>query len=192
MRRFIGLLATLGALAVLQAGCCCLVSKPAAPKFVLRVNAGADEAYTDKAGNLWLPEKMYTKGGGYGFVGDELNRIYRGEIGIEGTDDPAIYRTERWSMEKFIAEVPDGKYTVRLHFAETYPDIDIDGPRIFDVKIQGKAVLKDFNVSKQAGGVRKALVKTFRGIEVNNGMLEITFVPNMQNPEINGIEIIAE
>jgi len=165
----------------------------AAAKFVLRVNAGTTEAYTDKAGNVWKPEKMYTTGGGYGFVGDEANRIDRGtDVKIEGTDDPRIYQLERWSMEKFVAEVPNGKYTVRLHFAETYPNIATDGPRVFNVIIQGKTVLSDFDISKTVGGVQRALVKEFKGITVGNGILEIGFVPKQQNPEINGIEILGE
>ncbi len=160
-------------------------------KFALRVNAGDPSAYTDKAGNAWKPDKDYTKGAPYGFVGGDV--IDRGtSMKIEGTDDPKIYQTERYSMDRFVAQVPNGKYTVRLHFAETYDGIDTDGPRVFDVKIQGQTVLTDFDVSKAAGKVQKALVKEYKGIAVTGGSMDITFVAKQQNPEINGIEIIAE
>ncbi|HYK92331.1 MAG TPA: malectin [Acidobacteriota bacterium] len=160
-------------------------------KFVLRVNAGDAASYTDKAGNVWKGDKDYKKGGGYGFVGGDT--VDRGSsMKIEGTNDPKIYQTERYSMDKFVAEVPNGKYTVRLHFAETYDGIDTDGPRVFDVQIQNQNVLKDLDVSKAAGKVQKALVKEFKGISVTNGILDITFVAKQQNPEINGIEILAE
>lgn len=160
-------------------------------KFALRVNAGDSGSYTDKAGNVWKGDKDYTKGGGYGFVGGDT--IDRGSsMKIEGTNDPKIYQTERYSMDRFVAEVPNGKYTVRLHFAETYDGIDTDGPRVFDVKIQGAVVLKDLDVAKTAGKVQKALIKESKDIAVTNGILQIDFVAKQQNPEINGIEIIAE
>ena len=160
-------------------------------KFPLRVNAGDTASYTDKAGNVWKGDKDYRKGGGYGFVGGDT--IDRGEsMKIEGTNDPKLYQTERYSMDKFIAEVPNGKYTVRLHFAETYDGIDTDGPRVFDIKIQNQDVVKDLDVAKTAGKVQKALVKEFKGVAVTNGILDITFVAKQQNPEINGIEILGE
>jgi endoglucanase len=181
-------------------GCVCWVieaqASPIPPKFVLRVNAGDTAKFTDHAGNVWQPDKYYTKGSGYGFVGGDS--IDRGaSTKIEGTTDPKtsnpkIYQTEHYSMDAFKAEVPNGKYTVRLHFAETYEDIATDGPRVFDVKIQGNAVLKDFDPAKAAGGQRKPIVKEYKGIDVTNGILEIGFEAKVQNPEINGIEIISE
>ncbi len=159
--------------------------------FTLRVNAGDTATYTDKAGNVWQGDKWYKKGGKYGFIdGDTVDR--GDTMKIQGTNDPKIYQTERYSMSSFVAEIPNGKYLVRLHFAETYEDIETDGPRIFDVNIQGKPALRNFNVQKEAGAVQKALIKEFKGVEVTNGILEIKFIAKEQNPEINGIEIIAE
>jgi hypothetical protein len=160
-------------------------------KFALRVDAGNFSAYTDKAGNVWQGEKEYVKGKGFGFVGgDYVDR--GGDLKIEGTPDPKIYQTEHYSMTAFVAEVPNGQYTVRLHYAETFEDIDQVGPRVFDVSIQKKVVHSDLNVQKAAGGLQKALVQEFKGIEVADGILEIAFVAKEQNPEINGLEILAE
>lgn len=198
-RRWQGLV-TFAAVAAMQSGCYFLGiqmrgarEQPEKEIFVLRVNAGMDEPYTDKAGNTWLPDQPYREGAKYGFTGDASDTIDRGRgLKIEGTGDPRIYQTERWSMESFIAAVPNGKYTVGLHFAETYPDIDTDGPRVFSVKVQGEEALRDFNVAKVSGGVCKALIMLFRDVEVTNGELKIDFVPAQQNPEINGVEIIAQ
>jgi endoglucanase len=160
-------------------------------KFVLRVNAGDTAAYTDKSGATWEADKLYKKGGKYGFIdGDTIDR--GSTMKIQGTDDPKIFQTERYNLSSFVAEVPNGKYTVKLLFAETYENIDTDGPRVFNVNIQGKPVLKDFNVQKEAGGVQKALIKEFKGVEVTNGTLEVKFIALEQNPEINGIEVMAE
>ena len=47
---------------------------------------------------------------------------------------------------------------------------------------------KDFDVWVKAGGFQTAYVETVP-VEVTNGQLDITFTPNIENPEINGIEI---
>jgi len=87
------------------------------------------------------------------------------------------------------------RYTVRLHFAE--PDDVQPGERVFDVKLQGKVILKDFDVVKEAGGRRRALVKEFKGIEAGNTMtLEMAArakdVTARTVPIISALEMLAE
>nr|KYP42686.1 putative LRR receptor-like serine/threonine-protein kinase At1g53420 family [Cajanus cajan] len=72
----------------------------------------------------------------------------------------------------------NGSYTISLHFAEimftddqTYSSL---GRRVFDIYIQRKLVLKDFNIAKEAGGVGRAIIKRFTTI-VNSSTLEIHF-----------------
>ncbi len=169
----------------------CVASFAYQQKFVLRVNAGDPRPYTDKAGNVWQPDKNYVKGSKYGFVeGDIVDR--GSDVKIANTNDPRIYQTEHYSMTSFHADVPNGKYTVRLHFAETYENIDVDGPRVFNVKIEGKDVIKKFEISKVAPGMHKPVIREFKGVEVADGKLDILFDADTQNPEINGIEIIQE
>ena len=85
--------------------------------------------------------------------------------------------------------------SVRLHFAEledTEP-----GERVFDVKLQGKVVLKDFDVVKAAGGRGRAVVKQFDGIVVS-GALAVDLVPKTKEitastaPILSGIEVAAD
>ena len=158
-------------------------------KFTLRINCGATEPYTDKAGNTWLADQGMETGKEWGAV-DGLT-IDRGDISITGTDVPKIYQTERYSMEGYKFTVPNGKYTVRLHFAETYDGITAEGQRIFSVSINGQSVLNDFDPFKEAGGYQKPVVKTIEDVSVTNGQLAIGFTVNIQNPEINGIEILS-
>ncbi|KAH9779297.1 putative leucine-rich repeat receptor-like serine/threonine-protein kinase [Citrus sinensis] len=70
----------------------------------------------------------------------------------------------------------NGNYTASLHFAEimftndkTYSSF---GRRIFDVYIQGKLVLKDFNIEDEAGGIGKAIVRKIP-VVVTNSTIEI-------------------
>ncbi|KAK7300123.1 hypothetical protein RJT34_10958 [Clitoria ternatea] len=72
----------------------------------------------------------------------------------------------------------NGNYTVKLHFAEI---IFIDGSsfnslgkRVFNVYIQGKLVLKDFDIRRDAGGTGKPIVKKFNA-SVTQNTLKIHF-----------------
>ncbi|KAL9664545.1 hypothetical protein QQ045_019949 [Rhodiola kirilowii] len=72
----------------------------------------------------------------------------------------------------------NGNYTIDLYFAETAFTNDNTykslGRRVFDVYIQGKLELKDFNIAAEAGGNGKGIVITFVR-SVRNGTLEIRF-----------------
>lgn len=72
------------------------------------------------------------------------------------------------------APAPPRRFNVRLHFAE--PDEIAAGQRVFDVRLQGRVVLKDFDVAKEAGGPRRAVVKSFELIEAA-GAMTLEFVP---------------
>jgi len=165
-------------------------SKANLAKFVMRVNCGAFDPYTDKAGNKWLADQYMEEGEKWGAVYGMT--VDRGDLGIAGTDVPKIYETERYSMDAYEFVVPNGKYTVRLHFAETYEGVTEAGMRVFSVTISGKTVLEDFDVFDVAGGVEKPVVKQFKGVKVTDGKLIIEFIPDIENPEINGVEVLSE
>ncbi len=150
----------------------------AAKAAAIRIDAGASAAFTDANGNAWLADE--------GFEGGDT--IERGDVKIENTTNPAIYRSEHYSMNSFSRKVPNGKYVVKLHFAETFEEITAVGQRVFTVNVEGHE-LKDFDVFAKAGGAMRAYVETVN-VEVTDGKLDITFTGKIENPEINGIEII--
>ena len=164
------------------------VSAPAAPVIAtpvikqtlptIRIRAGSAEKLTDTSGNVWLPAQGFADG----------ETVDRTELGIANTKDQAIYRTERYSMTGFTQPLPNGKYTVKLHFAETFEGISGVGQRVFSFNIEGKE-FKDFDVWAKAGGGLRAYVESV-SVEVNDGKLDIAFTSNVENPEINGIEIL--
>ncbi|XP_034581877.1 probable LRR receptor-like serine/threonine-protein kinase At1g07650 isoform X2 [Setaria viridis] len=71
-----------------------------------------------------------------------------------------------------------GAYTVKLHFAEILFTNDSTfcslGKRRFNVFIQGRMVLEDFDIKQSAGAVGKPVIKTFQ-THVTNHTLEIQF-----------------
>jgi endoglucanase len=153
-------------------------TRPAAK--AIRINAGASTAYTDPQGNLWLADQGFADG----------NTADRGDIKIAGTNNPVIYRTEHNRMTSFSQPVPNGQYTVKLHFAETYGNVTQKGQRVFSVKVEDKEI-KDLDIVARAGAPSTTLVETVN-VTVADGKLDIIFTRGTQNPEINGIEIIPQ
>src|SRR5208283_2930723 len=145
----------------------------------IRIDAGATDSYTNANGNVWLPDQGFADG-------DTADR--GDDVQIANTQDQAIYRTERYGMSSFSYKLPNGKYIVKLHFAETYEDISGPGQRVFSFNVAGHE-FKDFDVWAKAGGAKRAYIETVN-VDITDGKLDITFTTNIQNPEINGIEII--
>jgi len=92
-------------------------------------------------------------------------------------------------MTSFSYPVPNGKYMVKLHFAETYDAITGPGKRVFTFIVEGRE-FKDFDVWAEAGGAQRAFAQTVI-VEVNDGTLNINFIHEQENPQINGIEILS-
>jgi hypothetical protein len=144
----------------------------------IRIKAGLTTSLTNSDGTVWLADQGFADG----------ETIERSDIQVANTTEPAVYQSEHFSMTSFSRPVPNGKYTVKLHFAETYEGITDKGQRVFSVNVQGTDI-KDLDVFDKAGGALRAYVVTVP-VEVTTGKLDITFTPNIENPEINGIEII--
>ncbi len=83
-------------------------------------------------------------------------------------------------------------YTVRLTFVE--PDRVAAGQRVFDVGLQGKTVLHDFDIVREAEGTGRGLVKEFKGVKVVKDLL-VTLTPTgsaEHGPVLCGIEAVQE
>jgi endoglucanase len=152
---------------------------PPPPPPPIRIKAGLFSSFTDSDGNVWLPDQGFADG-------ETTDRP--DDLQVANTKDPAFYRTERYSMTAFSYPVPNGKYTVKLHFAETFDSITGPGERVFSFNVEGQE-FKDFDIYVKAGGAQRACIETVI-VEVTDGKLDITFTPKEENPEINGIEIL--
>jgi hypothetical protein len=151
--------------------------EPAA-KNAIRIKAGVTAPMKDEAGVTWLADQ--------GFADGETTD--RPGIEITNTKTPSVYLTERYSMTQFTQKLPNGKYIVKLHFAETYEGIEGPGQRVFTFNVEGRD-FKDFDVWVKAGGPRRAYIETVP-VTIADGKLDITFTPQVENPEINALEII--
>jgi hypothetical protein len=62
---------------------------------------------------------------------------------------------------------------------------------VFDVWCNGSVILKNFDILKEAGSA--PLIKTFTHVEpTGQDKIEINFVPIINYPSLNAIEVVAE
>ena len=81
-------------------------------------------------------------------------------------------------------------FTVSLYFGE--PEPLTPGQRVFSVKIQGREVLTNFDIVREAGGADYSIVRQFTGIRAGND-LQLEFVPATALPPlICGVKLVEE
>uniref|UniRef100_A0A2P2MVJ0 non-specific serine/threonine protein kinase n=2 Tax=Rhizophora mucronata TaxID=61149 RepID=A0A2P2MVJ0_RHIMU len=125
-------------------------------------------------------------------------------LNVTGAEYYTSARLAPQSLKYYGLCMRKGSYKVRLHFAEIMYSDDLTfsslGRRIFDVSIQGNAVLKDFNIMEEAGGVGRGIFRDFDNVYVNESTLEIhlywlgkgtTAIPDrgVYGPLISAIEV---
>lgn len=85
--------------------------------------------------------------------------------------------------------VHDATYKIRLYFSEL--ENKKRGERVFDVSIQGRKVLENFDIISETGEKDKEIIKSFAGITAGN-TLRIDMIPKKGNTFLSGIELIQE
>jgi hypothetical protein len=153
----------------------------------IRIKAGIDEPLTDSQGIKWAADAGY----------DEGTEVDREDLQITGTNRPELYRSERYSMNSYSFKVPNGDYTLKLHFSEDYDGIASPADRLFTYAVKdgnagtGRIIkeVKEFSPWKASGDHFKAYVDTVP-VKVTQGAITITFTPEVENPQINAIEIV--
>ena len=110
--------------------------------------------------------------------------------GVTNPAPQAVYQSERYGNFTYtFGNLTSGAaYTVRLHFAEIW--WTAAGVRVFNVALNGQAVLSNFDIYAAAGGNYKAIVKEFSATAVN-GQITISFTTVKDNAKVSGIEILS-
>ena len=145
-------------------------------------------AFVDPTDNAWFADRGYEEGS-YGF--SDGSTIDRGTTSVKGTDNPELYHSELFGQGSYTITLPNGKYLLRLHFAEMYRPVG-PGGRVFDIVVEGKLVFKNFDVLQETGEYDKVCIKEVE-VEVSGGVLNIDF-PSDENhtPLLNGIEVVRQ
>ncbi|MBC8872592.1 MAG: PQQ-binding-like beta-propeller repeat protein [Planctomycetes bacterium] len=166
------------------------------------INLGAPGDRLSDDGTLWVnyppdsgssPKVAVTLEGDPKWFRNHSGRISDGNLpwvaasGAEGVRELAV---------RLAAKRPDPaaaarQFTVSLYFVEPNKETK-PGERVFDVAIQGKTRIQDFDVVAEAGGSLKAVVRTWQDIAADEAM-EIALTPRTElQPVLCGVEIIEQ
>lgn len=140
---------------------------------VFAVNCGGG-SYTSSDGTVYAADTGYSGG-----------LTYSNSESISGTTDDTLYHSERYGDCTYSAAVPNGRYRMTLHFAETFhPGA---GLRSFDVRVEGTEPVSDLDLYAKAGGNAAYVVQA--DVTVSDGELNIEFVTDLENAKINAIKV---
>jgi len=106
----------------------------------------------------------------------------------------SIFADERWDPPaapemQWNFDVDPGMYQVRLYMSNGFSGTSAIGQRVFNIEIEGQPVetgvdlVEDFG--HQVGGMKEYIVT------VADNSLDIEFIHDVENPTMNGIEILA-
>jgi beta-galactosidase len=156
-------------------------------KYIYRVNCGGGD-YTDANGSKWSADRNLTSQNSFGSTSWTANftgvppffasqrRTFQP---ISGTTDWKLFQTFRYGRDqlKYHFPLPDGEYLVELYFIEPWLGIggglDAKAMRLFDVAFNGKTVIEDLDIWKEAGS--NTLLKKTIKTTVKGGYLDINF-----------------
>lgn len=157
--------------------------------------------YVDSRGHAWRPGTEFVTRAGFGV--DTVARSWwrqRRSMFIAGTPDQEIYRYGAHAPEFWVnLTVTPGKYSVRLHWADTpeTPWVEREGKwdpvsRPTTVSINQVNVIENLNVRKEVGTFA-AYVREFHNIRPQHGIIELRFTSTADHEAmIQAIELVPE
>ncbi|MEM7240113.1 MAG: malectin domain-containing carbohydrate-binding protein, partial [Pseudomonadota bacterium] len=163
---------------------------------LFRVNAaGAEIVVAD--GPNWAADSSAAPSAFLADTGSNDNAAFNvlpGATVAAGTP-AAIFQTERWDNAggtemQWEFDVDPGIYEVRLFMGNGFGGTSTPGSRVFDVAIEGTVPqnLDDLDLSATFGHLVGGMVTNT--VQVVDGTLDIDFLHGVENPLINGIEIL--
>ncbi len=174
------------------------------PVPLIRVRAnGATLTATDAPNPNWTGiTATGAQGGNFNGISYNVNTGNHSTQNISGRDasvpayvPQAIFTNERWDpgpdpeMEWTFGNLPNGNYTVRLYMGNGFSGTSGAGQRVFDISIEGVLVQNDLDLvttfGHQVGGMLEYPVT------LTDGTINILFEHVVENPLINGIEILG-
>lgn len=154
-----------------------------------RVNAGSTSDYETTDGRIWTRDMGFWNTGVANAIDPDIDiagTTTRDEIYRSSRSDPESGDEMLWSFP-----ITNGAYRVVLHFSENV--YTAPGQRMFDVEIEGRKVLTNFDIfANAANRQHRAVVRNFT-VQVTDGVLEIEFlhIPGYSDPTVMGIEVVS-
>ncbi len=147
--------------------------------FPIKINIGGDSTQG------FLPDQLWTEDKEYGYM-EGNSRIYSSALQINNTDLDSVYQSSRRGSTSYRVRVPNGRYNVKLMFAEErFSEI---GKRIFDIYVEGNLIENNLDIYSRAAN-NTAFDIDADSIQVMDGILEINLSPEVDSSQINGLVI---
>ncbi len=176
----------------------------------LNVMLGSKRYYEDKlSASIWLPEQPYSEGS-WGYTGGKpyqprtrFGVLPASDVNIHGSSHDPLFQTQRIGLESFRADVPNGRYAIYMYWAELDSGFEHQtlaynlgqdkmateaAKRSFDVLINNKVVLGNFDIAGQIGAER-AMIKKFEVNVQNHQGITISFNAHEGQPVLNAVRI---
>jgi beta-galactosidase len=174
----------------------------------INIMLGSARHFTDENGTWWQPDQAY-KNGFWGSVGGKKFKLennsrlpYGTDKNIAETNDDPVYQTQQVGIKQYRLDVPPGQYQLTLHFAELLggkvkvPPYNLNDNertenivrRIFNVRVNGRMLLNEFNIAKEYG-LAKAIAKTTIVAVTNDEGLQIDFEAVEGEPVLNALQL---
>jgi PKD repeat protein len=169
-----------------------------------RVNAGGSEVAATDDGPDWSADtdsspSEYLNGGDAGLSTYSTGDSVTLDSSVPSSTPTSVFQTERFDSTEgtemewtFSNEIESGEtYEVRLYFAEIFLDasnVGSQGPRTFDVVVEGDRKLNDYDIYDRYGHDEGA-VESFE-VTPSDGSIEVRFPHEQENPKLSAIEIV--
>ena len=146
----------------------------------------SNRSYVDREGRLWKADRYFSGG-----------RIAErpDEIPAPGFGGFSSYRTGNFN---YSIPVPDGRYQIRLLFAEPVFGRELSpdngaGRRIFDIYCNGRTLASGLDIFREAGGAYRVIEKTLRNVTPDaQGKILLSFVPVKNYPVLLAIQVVDQ
>jgi beta-galactosidase len=165
---------------------------------VVRIKAGDLSGYISQNNEHYGSDMYFNGGQGKGIDPPDTPPERRAHIAIsDGSQPPAdglhgegdaatLYDSFREGSFSYRIPVPNGRYRVTLRFIE--PKANANGERVFNVDLNGKAVLKSVDVFKAAGGKLKGITRSVEGT-AKEGYIDLDFKPTRGQALVSALAI---
>lgn len=137
---------------------------------VVRIKSGDISGYVAMDHQRYGSDMYFSGGEGKGVNRPDTPDDKRIEV---ASSDPRLYDSFREGEFSYRVPVPNGRYKITLKFEEPAAAA---GERVFDVLVNGKAVLKRFDIVTAAGGKLRGVDKSFQ-TKAQEGALLIELKP---------------
>ncbi|WP_224490189.1 malectin domain-containing carbohydrate-binding protein [Robertkochia flava] len=171
---------------------------------ILRINTGGEGIVSMDEGPDWFPDNKngtqkyddFTVNGGSVYNGTDLNYFDKnGSIPnyIDKSTFEQLFSSEKYNAKselKYSIPVVNGTYVVNLYFGTSFEKTSSVGDRLFSITLEKEVVDPQFDVIKKFGFKIGGMFS--KEVLVEDGELNIDLKGIVQNPFINGIEILID